>query len=77
MGNSLIGVDTLGRLFAAKVLLEELLDLGDRSGTTNENDFVDIPLVDISVLENLLDGLHGLPKEVHLELFKLGPGEGL
>ena len=77
MGNSLIGVDTLGRLFAAKVLLEELLDLGDRSGTTNENDFVNILLVDISVLENLLGGLHGLPEEVHLELFKLGPGEGL
>ena len=38
VGNSFIGVDTLGRLLAAEVLLEELLDLGDTSGTTNEDD---------------------------------------
>jgi hypothetical protein len=37
IGNSLIGVDTLGRLLS-EVLLEELLDLGDTGGTTDEND---------------------------------------
>jgi hypothetical protein len=37
IGNSLIGVDTLGRLLS-EVLLEELLDLGDAGGTTDEND---------------------------------------
>jgi hypothetical protein len=38
MCDSLIGVDTLGRLLAAEELLEELLDLGDTSGTTDEDD---------------------------------------
>ena len=38
VGNSLIGVDTLGRLLATEELLEELLDLGDTGRTTNEND---------------------------------------
>ena len=37
VGNDLIRVDTLGGLLP-EVLLEELLDLGDTSGTTNEND---------------------------------------
>ena len=37
VGDGLIGVDTLGRLLP-KVLLEELLDLGDTSGTTNKDD---------------------------------------
>ena len=36
IGNSLIGVDTLGRLLS-EVLLEELLNLGDTSGATDEN----------------------------------------
>ena len=37
IGNSLIGVNALGRLLS-EVLLEELLDLGDTSGTTDEDD---------------------------------------
>jgi hypothetical protein len=38
IGNSLIGVDSLGRLLSTEVLLEELLNFGDTSGTTDEND---------------------------------------
>jgi hypothetical protein len=41
IGNSLIGVNALGRLLS-KVLLEELLDLGDTSGTTDEDDLQDL-----------------------------------
>ncbi len=37
VGNSLIGVDTLGRLLATKVLLKELLDLGNTSRSTDEH----------------------------------------
>ena len=37
IGNCLIGVDTLGRLPAIKVLLQELLNLGNTSGTTDED----------------------------------------
>ena len=36
VGNCLIGVDTLRRLLATKELLEELLNLGDTGGTTDE-----------------------------------------
>jgi hypothetical protein len=36
VGDGLIGVDSLGGLLAVEVLLEELLDLGDASGTSNE-----------------------------------------
>lgn len=38
VGNGLIGVDTLGRLLATEELLEELLNLGDTSRTSDEND---------------------------------------
>lgn len=38
MSDSLVGVDTLGGLLSTEIFLEELLDLGDTSGTTDEND---------------------------------------
>lgn len=37
ISHGLIGVDSLRGLLAAEVLLEELLDLGNTSGTTNED----------------------------------------
>ena len=37
IGNCLIGVYTLGRLSAVKVLLQELLNLGNTSGTTDKD----------------------------------------
>ena len=39
--------------------------------------FVDILLSETSVLENLLDRLHGLPEQVHVQLLELGPGQRL
>lgn len=38
---------------------------------------IDIFLLDVSVLQHLLDGLHSLAEEVHVEFFELGTGEGL
>lgn len=36
VGDSLIRVDSLGRLLAVEVLLEKLLDLGNASGSSDE-----------------------------------------
>jgi NAD-specific glutamate dehydrogenase len=38
---------------------------------------MDILLLDTSVLEHLLNGLHRLAEQVHVNLLKLGPGERL
>jgi hypothetical protein len=37
VGHGFVGVDALGRFFAIEVVLEELLNFGDSSGTANEN----------------------------------------
>jgi hypothetical protein len=74
--NSLIGVDALGSLLVEEVL-NELLNLGDTGGTTDENDVVNVGLLELGVLENLLNRLHGLLEEVNVELLELGLGEGL
>lgn len=95
VGDGLIGVDTLGGLLAAEVLLEELLDLGDTGRTTDEDDLerqsafecsagngystdlIDILLLDVGILEHLLDGLHGLTEEIHVQLLELGTSNSL
>lgn len=75
-GNGLIGVDTLGRLLV-EVLLDQLLNLGDTGGATDENDVVNLVLLDLGVLENLLDRLDGLLEEINVELLELGASQGL
>lgn len=41
IGNSLVRVDSLGGFLATEVLLEQLLNLGDTSGTSNEDDLIE------------------------------------
>jgi hypothetical protein len=77
VSDGLIRVDTLGGFLATEEVLEELLNLGDTSGTTDENDLINIFLLNTGILDNLLDGLHGLPEELHVEFFELGTGKGL
>jgi len=76
VGNSLIGVDGLVKFLAVEVVLEKLLDLGDSSGATDEDDIVDAVLVDSGVSERFLDGVEGASEEVGAELFESGSGDG-
>lgn len=48
VGNSLIGVDTLGRLLATEELLEELLDLGNTGRTSDKDDLNEEKVRDVS-----------------------------
>ena len=75
VGNGLIGVDGLVGILVEEVG-DELLDLGDTGGTTDENDLVDGGLVDLSVTEDTLNGLHGATEEVLAELLETGTGDG-
>ena len=40
IGNSLVGVDSLRGFLATEILLEQLLDLRDTGGTSNEDDLI-------------------------------------
>lgn len=76
VGNSLIGVDALVGLLAVEVVGDELLDTGDTSGTTNEDNLVDEALVDLGVSENTVDGLDGGSEEILAELLETSTGDG-
>mmetsp|Transcript_1517 Transcript_1517/g.3274 ORF Transcript_1517/g.3274 Transcript_1517/m.3274 type:complete len:414 (+) Transcript_1517:607-1848(+) len=77
VGNSLIGVDALVGLLAVEVILEELLNLGDTGGTSDQDKLVDLILLQGSVIENLLDRSKGLLEEIHAKLLELGTSDGL
>ncbi len=59
VSDSLVRVDTSGWLLATEELLNELLNFGNTSGTSDEHDLVDVLLAHVSIFKNLLHGLHG------------------
>ena len=75
VGDGLIGVDGLVELLAVEEVGEELLNLGDTGGATNEDDLVDGALGDVGVLEDLLDWGHALSEVGAAKLLELGAGQ--
>jgi hypothetical protein len=49
----------------------------DEQEEGNVHNVVDVLLLEVGVLENLLDGLHGLAEEVEVELLELGASKSL
>ncbi len=75
VGDGLIGVDGSVEGLAVEEVREHGLDLGDTGGTTNENDFVDLALAGVGVLEDLLDWGHALAEQVNAEFLELSAGD--
>lgn len=76
VGDSLVGVDALVGLFAVEEVGDELDNTRNTSGTTDEDDFVDVRLVDLGIPENLLDGLESATEKVLAEFLESSTGEG-
>jgi hypothetical protein len=75
VGNSLIGVDALLELLAAEEVAEELLDLGDTGRATNKDDLVNLGLLDLSILDDLLNGLDSALESLVVDVLETGTGD--
>jgi hypothetical protein len=75
-GNSLIRVDVLVGLIAVEEVRNKFDDTGNTSGTTDQDDFVDIRLDDLGVADDLLNRFKSTTEEILAELFETGAGEG-
>lgn len=64
VGHSLVWVDAPGRLLAVEELLHQLLDLGDAGGAAHEDNLVNVGLLEVCVLQDFLDRLHGGAEKV-------------
>lgn len=62
-------------LSAREEVGDQLLDLGDTGGTSDQDDLVDGRLVHLGVPQDLLDGVHGGSEEVLTELLESGTGD--
>merc|ERR1712107_727558 len=56
IGHSLVRVDALVQLLAIEEVLQQLLDLGDSSGSSNQDNVIDGALVHLGVSHGLLQG---------------------
>ena len=73
-GDGLVGVDAFVGLLAEE-LLDQLLDLGHATHSSDQQNLVDLVLLEAGVLEAQLAGLDGLVQEVVGEALELGAGE--
>lgn len=64
VGHGLVGMDAPGGLLAVEELLHQLLDLGDAGGASDQDDFVDVGLLQVRVVDDLLHGLHGGTEQI-------------
>jgi hypothetical protein len=75
IGNSLIRVDGLVQLLTVKEVLKERLNLGNTGRTTNEDNFVDILLIDLGILEDTGNGIDSAIEVKRVDLLELGTGD--
>lgn len=73
--NSLVRVDTSVGVFSFEKLLDDLPDFGDSGGSSDEHDFIDLVLLQTTIVQSSLHGFDGAPEQVGVEFFKLSSGE--
>merc|ERR1711937_818566 len=73
--DGLVWVDALVQLLAVEKVLQELLDLGDTGGATDEDNLVNLALAELGVAQGLLDGVEGAAEEVGAEVLEAGAGD--
>merc|ERR1719389_170532 len=76
IGDGFVWVDGLVQSLSVEEVLEHLLDLWNSSGSSDENNFMDLSLSDSGVLEDGLYWWHALSEEIDTEILKLGSGDG-
>ena len=70
VSDSLIWVDASVRFLAVEEVLDELLDLRDTGGASNEHDLINLASLEARVLEDGLDRLESVLEQIITELLK-------
>jgi len=75
VSNSLIRVDGFVESPSVEEFGEHGLNLWDSSRSTNKNDFLNLGLTKLGILEDVLNWRHALFEKIQAELLELGSGE--
>ena len=73
--NGLIRIDALVGLLAVEEIGNKFDDTGDTGRTTNQDNFVDVVLVDLGVMEDLLNRFKSATEEILAEFLETGTSE--
>jgi hypothetical protein len=76
IGDGLVRVDGAVQGLAVEEVGEHGLDLGDTGGATDEDDFVDLALAEVSILKDVLNWGHALAEKVNAKLLEFSAGDG-
>mmetsp|Transcript_45932 Transcript_45932/g.53122 ORF Transcript_45932/g.53122 Transcript_45932/m.53122 type:complete len:232 (-) Transcript_45932:768-1463(-) len=76
ISDGFIRVNSSGWFFSVEEVLNELLDLWNSGRTSDKDDFVNLVLLETSVIQSDLDWAEGLLEQVIVEFFESGSGEG-
>ena len=77
ISDSLVWVNTSVWFLTVEEVLNELLNLGDTGGATNENDLVNLASLQLRVIHDGLDGFERVFEEVVAKFLELGTSQGL
>jgi len=75
IGNGFVGVDALVGLLAVEEVGNKLDDTGDTSGTTDQDDFMDVRFVDLGVTKDFLNRIKGTTEEILAKFLETGTSE--
>ena len=64
-------------VFSIEEVFDELLNLGDSSGSTDEHDLIDFTLLHAGIIKYLLDRLNGLLEERTAKFLEFGTSDSL
>mmetsp|Transcript_10846 Transcript_10846/g.19316 ORF Transcript_10846/g.19316 Transcript_10846/m.19316 type:complete len:178 (+) Transcript_10846:889-1422(+) len=73
--NSLVRIDRLAQGLTAEVVLQQLLDLRDTCGATNQHNLVNVVLAHLGVFQHTLDGSQAPLKQSTVQLLKCGAAD--
>ena len=73
--NGFIRIDRLVEVTAIEEVLKQFLDLGNASGSTNQDDVVDCRFIHLGITKSLFHRLQGAAEQVGVQLLKSSPGD--
>mmetsp|Transcript_44072 Transcript_44072/g.93780 ORF Transcript_44072/g.93780 Transcript_44072/m.93780 type:complete len:193 (+) Transcript_44072:665-1243(+) len=77
VGNSLIWVDTTAGLLAIEEILDQLLHLGNASGSANQHDLIHLVLLQTTVLHHQLHRPQSVLEQISVQLLESSASQGL
>ena len=73
--NCFVRVDSSSGFLSVEEFFDQLLNFGNSSRSSNQNNFVNISLLEVGIFENLLNRFQSRSEEIHVQFLELSSGK--